>query len=151
MRLVVQRVSRASVRVGGEELGSISSGAVILVGMAPTDDAATVDRMADKLIGLRYFDDAQGKTNLALADINGELLVVSQFTLLADTSRGRRPGFTGAASPDQAEALVDRFVARLRDAGVRVAIGRFGAEMAVELVNEGPFTLVLDSEESESG
>jgi D-tyrosyl-tRNA(Tyr) deacylase len=151
MRLVLQRVSRASVRVGTEELGAIGLGAVVLVGVAPTDDPATADRMADKLIGLRYFEDADGRTNLALADVAGELLVVSQFTLLADTSRGRRPGFTGAALPDHAGPLVDRFVERLRAAGVRVATGRFGAEMAVELVNEGPFTLVLDSEESGSG
>jgi D-tyrosyl-tRNA(Tyr) deacylase len=147
MRLVVQRVSRAAVRVGTQELGAIGRGAVVLVGVAPTDDPATVDRVADKLVGLRYFTDADGRTNLALADIDGELLVVSQFTLLADTSRGRRPGFTGAAIPEQAEPLVERFVARLRAAGARVATGRFGAEMDVELVNEGPFTLVLDSNE----
>jgi D-tyrosyl-tRNA(Tyr) deacylase len=146
MRLVVQRVSRAAVRVGGEELGAIGRGAVVLVGVAQADDADTLDRMADKLIGLRYFDDAEGKTNLALADIAGELLVVSQFTLLADTSRGRRPGFTGAAQPEHAEPLVSRFVARLQAAGVRVATGRFGAEMEVELVNDGPFTLVIDGD-----
>ena len=145
MRLVVQRVSRASVSVGGAELGAIGRGAVVLVGIAPSDDAATVDRMADKLLGLRFFEDPDGRTNLALADVEGELLVVSQFTLLADTSRGRRPGFTGAALPDHAEPLVDRLIARLRDAGVRVATGRFGAEMDVALVNEGPFTLVVDS------
>ena len=151
MRLVVQRVSRAAVRVGSEELGAIGPGAVVLVGVAPTDDPATVDRVADKLVGLRYFTDADGRTNLDLADIDGELLVVSQFTLLADTSRGRRPGFTGAALPDHAEPLVDRFVARLRESGVRVATGRFGAEMDVELVNEGPFTLVVDAGEAGAG
>jgi D-tyrosyl-tRNA(Tyr) deacylase len=151
MRLVVQRVSQASVRVGTEELGAIGTGAVVLVGVAPTDDPATADRMADKLVGLRYFEDVDGRTNLALGEVGGELLVVSQFTLLADTSRGRRPGFTGAAPPDHAEPLVERFVERLQAAGVRVASGRFGAEMAIELVNEGPFTLVLDSEESGSG
>lgn len=151
MRLVVQRVSRASVRVGSEELGAIGPGAVVLVGVAPTDDGDTADRMADKLFGLRYFEDAEGRTNLALADVGGALLVVSQFTLLADTSRGRRPGFTGAALPDQAEPLVDRFVARLRHVGVQVATGQFGAEMDVELVNEGPFTLVVDSGEGGAG
>jgi D-tyrosyl-tRNA(Tyr) deacylase len=145
MRLVVQRVSRASVRANGEELGAIGRGAVVLVGVAPTDDPAIADRMAEKLVGLRYFTDAEGRTNLALADVDGELLVVSQFTLLADTNRGRRPGFTGAALPDHAEPLVDRLVASLRAADVRVATGRFGAEMDVELVNEGPFTLVVDS------
>jgi D-tyrosyl-tRNA(Tyr) deacylase len=147
MRLVVQRVSRASVRVGAEEIGAIGQGAVVLVGVAPTDDSAIADRMADKLVGLRYFTDGRGRTNLALADVGGALLVVSQFTLLADTSRGRRPGFTGAALPERAEPLVDRFVARLRAAGARVATGRFGADMDVELVNEGPFTLVLDANE----
>jgi D-tyrosyl-tRNA(Tyr) deacylase len=151
MRLVVQRVTRASVRVGEEELGAIGRGAVVLVGIAPTDDPATVDRMADKLLVLRYFTDADGRTNLALAEVDGELLVVSQFTLLADTSRGRRPGFTAAAPPEQAEPLVDQLVARLRASGARVATGRFGAEMDVELVNAGPFTLVVDSGEAPAG
>jgi D-tyrosyl-tRNA(Tyr) deacylase len=151
MRLVVQRVSRASVRAGDEELGAIGRGAVVLVGIAPTDDPATVDRMADKLLGLRYFTDADGRTNLALAEVEGELLVVSQFTLLADTRRGRRPGFTSAAPPDQAEPLVGQLVARLRASGPRVATGRFGAEMDVELVNEGPFTLVIDSDRDLGG
>jgi D-tyrosyl-tRNA(Tyr) deacylase len=151
MRLVVQRVSRASVQVSGEELGAIGLGAVVLVGIAAGDDPATVDRMADKLVGLRYFTDPDGRTNLALADVSGELLVVSQFTLLADTSRGRRPGFIGAALPEDAEPLVDRFVARLRATGVTVATGRFGAEMEVELVNAGPFTLVLDSGQPGAG
>jgi D-tyrosyl-tRNA(Tyr) deacylase len=151
MRLVVQRVSRASVRVSGEGLGAIGPGAVVLVGIATGDDPATVDRMADKVVGLRYFTDPDGRTNLALADVGGELLVVSQFTLLADTSRGRRPGFTAAALPDQAEPLVDRFVERLRAAGATVATGRFGAEMDVELVSAGPFTLVLDSGQPGAG
>jgi D-tyrosyl-tRNA(Tyr) deacylase len=146
MRLVVQRVSRASVRVDGAEVGAIGRGAVVLVGVAPADDAATAHRMADKLIGLRYFTDAEGRTNLALADVDGELLVVSQFTLLADTRRGRRPGFTDAAPPEQAGPIVDELVARLRASGATVATGRFGAEMDIELVNEGPFTLVIDSE-----
>jgi D-tyrosyl-tRNA(Tyr) deacylase len=151
MRLVIQRVTRASVRVGEEELGAIGRGAVVLVGIAPTDDPAMVDRMADKLLGLRYFTDADGRTNLALAEVDGELLVVSQFTLLADTRRGRRPGFTAAAPPEQAEPLVDQLVTRLRASGTRVATGRFGAEMDVELVNAGPFTLVVDSGEAPAG
>jgi D-tyrosyl-tRNA(Tyr) deacylase len=146
MRLVVQRVERASVRSGDELLGEIGSGAVVLAGIGIEDTDVIVDRMADKLIGLRYFEDADGRTNLAIADAGGALLVVSQFTLYADLRRGRRPGFTAAALPDLAEPLVDRFVRRLRDAGLRVETGRFGAEMAVELVNDGPFTLVLDSE-----
>jgi D-aminoacyl-tRNA deacylase len=144
MRLVVQRVTGAAVRSDGQELGSIGRGAVVLVGMAATDDDTVVDRMADKLVGLRYFTDSEGRTNLALADVGGALLVVSQFTLLADTRHGRRPGFTDAARPEQAEPLVERFVSRLRDAGATVETGTFGARMEVELVNDGPFTLVVD-------
>lgn len=144
MRLVVQRVTRAVVRSGDQALGSIGRGAVVLVGVAATDDDAVVDRMADKLVAMRYFTDAEDRTNLALADIGGALLVVSQFTLLADTRHGRRPGFTDAAGPEQARPLVDRFVSRLRDAGARVETGEFGARMEVELVNDGPFTLVVD-------
>ena len=145
MRLVVQRVTRASVRAGDEPLGAIGSGALVLAGIGVDDSAEVVDRMADKLIGLRYFRDAEGRTNLDLADAGGSLLVVSQFTLLADVRRGRRPGFTDAAPPELAVPLLDRFVERLRAAGLAVQTGRFGAEMAVELVNDGPFTLVLDS------
>ena len=144
MRLVVQRVMRASVRSDGQMLGEIGRGAVVLVGVAATDDDAVVDRMADKLVAMRYFTDAEDRTNLALADIGGALLVVSQFTLLADTRHGRRPGFTDAAGPDHARPLVDRFVSRLRDAGAPVEVGEFGARMEVELVNDGPFTLVVD-------
>ena len=146
MRLVVQRVSRASVRAGDELLGEIGRGAVVLTGIATGDTAEVVDRMADKLVGLRYFADPEGRTNLDVTAVEGELLVVSQFTLYADVARGRRPGFTAAASPEVAVPLIDRFVARLRAAAVPVATGRFGAEMDVELVNAGPFTLVLDSD-----
>jgi D-tyrosyl-tRNA(Tyr) deacylase len=146
VRLVVQRVTRASVRAGEELLGEIGSGALVLAGIGVDDSAEVVDRMAEKLIGLRYFQDAEGRTNLAIADAGGALLVVSQFTLLADMRRGRRPGFTDAAPPEQAGPLLDRFVERLRAVGVAVETGRFGAQMAVELVNDGPFTLVLDSE-----
>jgi D-tyrosyl-tRNA(Tyr) deacylase len=146
MRLVVQRVTRASVESGGQVLGQIGPGAVVLAGIGLADTPQVVDRMADKLVGLRYFEDAEGRTNLAIAEVGGSLLVVSQFTLYADVRRGRRPGFTPAALPDVAEPLVDRLVERLRGAGLRVETGRFGAEMAVELVNDGPFTLMLDSE-----
>jgi D-tyrosyl-tRNA(Tyr) deacylase len=146
MRLVVQRVRRATVRTDGEVLGQIGPGAVVLVGIGVADDATLVDRMADKLAGLRYFPDAEGRTNLTIADAGGQFLVVSQFTLYADLRRGRRPGFTDAALPAVAEPLVDRFVARLREAGHAVETGRFGAAMEVELVNDGPFTLVLDSD-----
>jgi D-tyrosyl-tRNA(Tyr) deacylase len=146
MRLVVQRVTRASVDADGERLASIERGALVLVGIASADDEAIVDRMADKLAGLRYFEDDGGRTNLAIGDAAGSLLVVSQFTLLADVRRGRRPGFTDAAALDRAMPLLDRFVGRLRGHGIGVHTGRFGATMAVELVNDGPFTLVLDSE-----
>lgn len=133
-------------RVGEESLAAIGTGAVVLVGVGAGDDAVMADRMADKVLGLRYFADAQGRTNLAIGDADGDFLVVSQFTLYADVRRGRRPGFTAAALPDAAEPLVERFAQRLRDAGRTVAMGRFGAEMEVELVNDGPFTLVLDSD-----
>jgi D-tyrosyl-tRNA(Tyr) deacylase len=146
MRLVVQRVTSASVRAGDERLGEIGLGALVLVGIGREDDAEVVDRMADRLVGLRYFRDAEGRTNLAIADAGGAYLVVSQFTLYADTSRGRRPGFTSAAEPEIAATLVYRFADRLREHGLRVESGRFGAEMAVELTNDGPFTLVLESD-----
>lgn len=146
MRLVVQRVTRAAVRVGEETVGEIEHGALVLAGVAAGDDASIVDRMADKLAGLRYFEDADGRTNLSLADAGGAYLVVSQFTLLADVRHGRRPGFTPAAPPDVAEPLVERLVTRLRSGGFEVATGRFGAEMQVELINDGPFTLLLDSD-----
>lgn len=146
MRLVVQRVTRAAVRSGDELLGEIGAGAMVLVGIGVKDTAEVVDRMADKLIGLRYFEDSEGRTNLAIADAGGAMLIVSQFTLYADLRRGRRPGFTTAALPELANPLVDRFISRVRDTGLTVESGRFGAEMAVELVNDGPFTLVLDSE-----
>jgi D-tyrosyl-tRNA(Tyr) deacylase len=145
MRLVVQRVTRASVRTGSEPLGEIGRGAAVLVGVGRDDDAETVDRMADRVHGLRYFQDAEGRVNLSAAEVGAAYLVVSQFTLYADVSRGRRPGFTAAAAPEVAEGLVQRFVERLRSTGATVATGRFGAEMAVELVNDGPFTLVIDS------
>jgi D-tyrosyl-tRNA(Tyr) deacylase len=151
MRLVVQRVVRAAVRVGEETVGEIERGAAVLVGIAGDDGEQVVDRMADKLAGLRYFEDAEGRTNLSLADAGGSFLVVSQFTLLADLRHGRRPGFTPAAPPELAEPLVERFVARLRALGFDVATGRFGASMCVELVNDGPFTLLLDSERDLAG
>jgi D-tyrosyl-tRNA(Tyr) deacylase len=145
MRLVVQRAQRAAVRLDGEMLGEIGRGAVVLAGIGAGDDLAVVDRMADKLSGLRYFPDAEGRTNLSIADAGGSFLVVSQFTLYGDLRRGRRPGFTDAALPDVAAPLVEQFVARLRELGHRVETGRFGAMMEVELVNDGPFTLLLDS------
>lgn len=146
MRLVVQRVTRARVSSAGAVLGEIGPGAVVLVGMGVGDTERTVARMATKLVGLRYFRDADGRTNLDIHDSGGAYLVVSQFTLLADLRRGRRPGFTAAADPAIAERLVEAFIGELRAAGTSVEHGRFGAEMEVDLVNDGPFTLVLDSE-----
>ena len=151
MRVVLQRVHRASVRVDGETLGEIGRGGVVLVGIGTDDDAAIVDRMADKVAALRYFTDASGRTTASLDEVGGALLVVSQFTLYADLRRGRRPGFTRAGDPELASALVDRFIARLGSAGVQVEQGRFGAMMDVELVNDGPFTLILDSERDLAG
>jgi D-tyrosyl-tRNA(Tyr) deacylase len=146
MRLVVQRVTRAAVRIDDETVGEIGAGAMVLAGVGSGDNASIVDRIADKLAGLRYFPDAEGRTNLTITEAGGSFLVVSQFTLYGDVRRGRRPGFTGAALPDVAAPLVDRFVKRLRDLGHLVETGRFGAMMDVEMVNDGPFTLVLDSE-----
>ena len=143
MRAVVQRVSRASVRVDGEAVGAIGPGLMILLGVGPADDEATARALAEKIVGMRIFEDAAGKTNLAAVDVGAEVLVVSQFTLYADTSRGRRPGFTAAAPPAVAQPLVERFAALVAERGLRVATGRFGAHMAVELVNDGPVTIVL--------
>jgi D-aminoacyl-tRNA deacylase len=145
VRALLQRTSGARVRVDGEVVGEIGRGLVILLGVGPDDDESVADALARRTAELRIFDDADGKTNLSLADVRGEALVVSQFTLYADTRRGRRPGFTGAAPPEQAERLYQRFAAALREAGVVVATGRFGAVMAVELVNDGPFTIWLDT------
>lgn len=151
MRLVVQRVTSAAVSVDGREIGRIERGAMVLAGIAVGDTAELVERMADKLLGLRYFEDADGRTNAPMDAVGGAFLVVSQFTLLADLRRGRRPGFARAAAPELAALLVDRFVERLRGAGQRVAVGRFGALMEVTLVNEGPFTLVIDSDRDLAG
>ena len=144
MRCVVQRVSRAAVRVDGETVGATGRGFVVLAGFAPADTEADLAWMAEKIAGLRVFGDAEGKMNLALADVGGAVLVVSQFTLYGDASKGRRPSFVGAAPPEQAEALYDRFVALLRERGVPVETGRFRAMMEVELVNDGPVTLLLE-------
>ena len=145
MRALLQRTSDASVRSDGETLGRIGAGLVILLGVGPEDDEATADALARRVTELRIFDDTDGRTNLSLVDVGGAALVVSQFTLYADTRRGRRPGFTGAAAPELAERLYVRFVATLRELGVEVATGRFGAVMEVELVNDGPFTIWLDT------
>ena len=145
VRALIPRVSRAEVRVSGERIGALGRGLLVLLGVAPEDDEATADALARRIVGLRIHEDAAGRTNLALADVGGAVLAVSQFTLYADTRRGRRPGFVGAAPPAHAEVLYRRFCEALAATGTRVERGRFGAPMAVELVNDGPFTIWLDS------
>jgi D-tyrosyl-tRNA(Tyr) deacylase len=147
MRLVLQRVSRASVTVDGAVVGEIGRGLLALVGVAETDDAALAQRLAAKTAEMRIFSDAEGKFNLSLLDVGGEALVVSQFTLHADTRKGRRPSFLGAARPEVAEPIVLDYGRGLEELGVRVARGRFGQHMRVELVNDGPVTIIIDSEE----
>ena len=144
MRVVVQRVSRAAVRVDGQTVGAIGRGFVVLAGFAPSDAEPALRWMAEKLVGLRVFGDAEGKMNLALGDVGGALLVISQFTLYGDVQKGRRPSFIDAAPPGVAEPLYERFVALLREMGAQVETGRFGAMMDVELVNDGPVTLILE-------
>jgi len=148
VRVVLQRVSRAEVRVDGRVTGKVGKGFLVLAGLAPTDTEESLAWMADKILGLRVFGDADGKMNLALADVSGALLVVSQFTLYGDSSKGRRPSFIDAAPPDIAIPLYERFVALLRERGAgsatRVETGEFGAMMEVELVNDGPVTLILE-------
>jgi D-tyrosyl-tRNA(Tyr) deacylase len=145
VRIVLQRVSRAEVRVGGRVVGSVGRGHLLLVGFASSDGREQIDWMADKVLGLRVFGDGEGKMNLALEDVDGDLLVISQFTLYGDTSKGRRPSFVRAASPDVATALYEEFVSALRSrTSRRVETGEFGAMMEVELVNDGPVTLVLE-------
>jgi D-tyrosyl-tRNA(Tyr) deacylase len=146
VRVVLQRVSRAEARVGGGITGKIEAGFLVLAGFAPTDTDATLDWMAEKILGLRLFGDAQGKMNLDLDEAAGALLVVSQFTLYGDVRKGRRPSFTAAAPPADALRLYERFIALLkeRSGGMRLETGAFGAMMEIELVNDGPVTLVLD-------
>lgn len=147
MRVVLQRVSRGEVRIDGEAVGRIGKGHVLLVGFAGDDGAEQVEWMADKVVGLRVFADDEGKMNLSLEDVGGELLVVSQFTLYGDTRKGRRPSFVHAAAPEVAIPLYESFVDALRSRGVsRVETGEFGAMMEVDLVNDGPVTLLLERE-----
>jgi D-tyrosyl-tRNA(Tyr) deacylase len=147
VRAVVQRVSRAAVRVGGEVVGSIGPGFCVLLGAAPEDSAEVAAHLADRVATLRIFADDADRMNLDLAAVGAEVLVVSQFTLFADTSRGHRPSFVKAGSPGVAAELCDEFVRALRRRGLTVATGRFGARMEVELVNDGPVTIVLTSGE----
>lgn len=145
MRAVVQRVSRASVRVGGEQVAALDGGLLALVGVARGDTPQDAKQLADKLVHLRVFPDEQGRMNRSLLETGGSLGIVSQFTLLGDCRKGRRPSYAGAAAPEEAERLVELVTAEARGLGVTTVTGRFRAMMAVELVNEGPVTLLLDT------
>jgi D-tyrosyl-tRNA(Tyr) deacylase len=144
MRAVIQRVTEAQVTVEGEVVAQIGDGLVILLGVAPGDSMAIAEQMADKIAHLRIFEDDDEKMNLSVLDVGGEAIVVSQFTLYADTSRGRRPSFTGAAKPDLAEPLVTAFTEMLNKRGVPTQTGVFGAHMAVALENNGPVTIIME-------
>ncbi len=147
MKAVLQRVSSARVTVDGRSVGEIGRGLVVLVGVAAGDGEDEVRWLARKTEEIRIFEDPDGKMNLSLSDIGGDALVVSQFTLLASTRKGRRPSFTAAAPPDEGSALYERFVAELRNNGVRVETGEFGARMLVSIENEGPVTIILDTDD----
>lgn len=146
MRFVIQRVTGAEVAVDGEVIGSVGKGFLVLIGIAGTDTKEIADKMVKKLIGLRIFEDEDGKTNLSLDKVGGGLLLISQFTLYANCKRGNRPSFTEAGAPDMARDMYEYIVARCRESVSRVGCGRFGAEMKVSLTNDGPFTILLDSD-----
>ncbi len=147
MRFVIQRVQCASVTVDNEVIGSIGRGYMVLVGVSHDDNEETADKMVDKMIKLRINEDAEGKTNLSLADVDGSLLMVSQFTLYADCKKGNRPSFVKAGEPERANELYEYIIARCKTQVPIVEKGSFGADMKVELINDGPFTIVLDSEQ----
>lgn len=147
MRFVIQRVREASVTVDGEVLGKIGHGLLVLVGVADSDDKEIADKMIDKMTKLRIFDDAEGKTNLSASDVNGAFLIISQFTLYADCKKGNRPSFTKAGKPELANELYEYVINEVRKKGFQTEHGAFGADMKVSLLNDGPFTIVLDSEE----
>ena len=147
MRLVIQRVQHAEVKVNGETTGSIGKGFLVLIGVAETDTREIADKMIKKLLGLRIFEDAEGKTNLDLDAVDGELLLVSQFTLYADCKKGNRPSFIKAGKPDMANELYEYIIAKCRQEIPKVEKGIFGADMKVSLLNDGPFTILLDSDE----
>ncbi|MCM2676543.1 D-aminoacyl-tRNA deacylase [Alkalicoccobacillus plakortidis] len=144
MRVVLQRSKKASVIINGEQVGAISRGLVLLVAITHEDTETEVDYIVEKIINLRIFEDDQGKMNHSLVDTGGSILSVSQFTLYGDTRKGRRPSFTGAAKPDLAEKLYDLFNQKLADKGIQVATGQFGADMDVQLINDGPVTLIVE-------
>ena len=147
MRFVIQRVCEASVAVEGQVIGQIGHGLLVFVGVADSDDKLVADKMIDKLTKLRIIDDADGKTNLSIADVGGKFLVISQFTLYADCRKGNRPSFTLAGRPDKAEELYEYVISEIGKKGFCVEHGSFGAEMKVSLLNDGPFTILLDSDE----
>jgi D-tyrosyl-tRNA(Tyr) deacylase len=147
MRAVIQIVRQSSVKVDGQMLGQIGCGLLVLLGVAKNDSAQDVDYLVNKIIHLRIFEDAKGKMNRSLLETGGELLAVSQFTLLADCRKGRRPSFIHAAEPEKATELYQTFVDRVRHHGIRVQTGRFGAMMAVALINDGPVTIIIESPE----
>ena len=147
MKALLQRVSEAKVTVNSKIIGEIGTGWLILLGVGKADSEAEIPKLSEKILGLRLFSDADGKFNLSVQDVGGQILVVSQFTLFADCSRGRRPGFSNAAPPDVAKDLYERFVDELRKSSITVATGEFGADMKVSLVNDGPVTIMLDSAE----
>ena len=146
MKFVIQRVTNASVKVDGEVKGQIGKGFMVLIGVSQTDTENEADKLIKKMLGLRIFEDENGKTNLSLKDVDGELLLISQFTLYADCRKGNRPSFINAGKPDMANALYEYIIAECRKE-FRVETGVFGADMKVELLNDGPFTVILDSEE----
>ena len=148
MRAVVQRVQRAKVTVSGKSCGEIGAGLLVLLGMGQDDSEPSADYLAEKIAGLRIFDDEAGRMNRAVAEIGGAVLVVSQFTLFGDVRRGKRPSFDAAARPENAQRLYEYFVEKLRTAGLRCETGRFQETMQVELVNDGPVTILLDSEKT---
>lgn len=148
MKLVIQRVTEASVEVDGEIIGQIGKGFWVLIGVGEHDTKEIADQYVKKLLGLRIFEDEQGKTNLSLADVNGELLLVSQFTLYANCKKGNRPSFIDAGEPQKAEALYEYIIQKTRETVPVVKTGRFGADMKVSLVNDGPFTIILENLES---
>jgi D-tyrosyl-tRNA(Tyr) deacylase len=147
MRFVVQRVSHASVTVEGDVIGQIGKGFLVLIGVSDTDTQEIADKMIKKMTGLRIFEDEQGKTNLSLADVAGELLLVSQFTLYADCKKGNRPSFIRAGKPEAANTMYEYIISECRKKVDKVETGSFGADMKVELLNDGPFTILLDSDE----
>ena len=147
MRFVIQRVTEASVTIDGEISGKIGKGHLVLIGVADTDTKEIADKMIRKMIGLRIFEDEQGKTNLSLADVDGGLLLVSQFTLYANCKRGNRPSFIEAGKPDMANEMYEYIIEKCRESVEEVQTGEFGADMKVQLLNDGPFTILLDSDQ----